>query len=120
MNTTKMIVGIISVVLAMLVLFQSCGAGVVDAIQDKGGTSGISGIYVAVIILIAGIVAIATRKSRGASIFCMILYIIAGVLGISSQGVYGDLKVWAILCFVFAAIFLIATLTQKKRKIKET
>ncbi|NLB41119.1 MAG: hypothetical protein GX815_02465, partial [Clostridiales bacterium] len=71
MKTAKLIIGIVSIVLTFLILFQSCAASVVDAIEDEGGTSGGSGTFVAILMLIAGIVAIATRNSKGGGIACM-------------------------------------------------
>jgi len=119
MKTAKMIVGIISIVLTFLVLFQSCAASVGDALSNEGGTSGAAGTFVAVLMLIAGIVAIAARKSKGAGVFCLILYALAGIIGVTSHGTFGDLIIWGIVCFVFAAIFLLATIKFKKQAILE-
>ena len=110
MKTAKLIIGIISIVLSFLVLFQSCAAGIGDAIVDEGGTSGSSGMVVGIIMLISGIVAIATRTSRGGAIFCTVLYAIAGLLGINSNGIFKDLIVWGVLCLIFAAIFFVSVI----------
>lgn len=42
MKTTKLIIGIISIVLFIIVMFQSCLAGLVEAIEDSGESSGYS------------------------------------------------------------------------------
>lgn len=115
MKTAKLIIGIISIVLSVIILFMSFGASIFDAVEDKGGTSGGAGVVVAILMLIAGIVSIAARSSRGGGIFVMILYAVAGLLAVNSQGVYKDLVVWGGLCFVFAVIFLLATFTHNKR-----
>lgn len=114
MKTAKLIIGIVSIVLAFLVLFQSCAAGIGDAMMNEGGTSGASGLLVAVLMLVSGIVAIATRRSRGGAIFCVVVYGLAGILGVSATGIFKDLMVWGVLCLIFAVIFLIAALTMKK------
>lgn len=114
MKTTKLIIGIISIVLSVVILFMSFGASFLDAIQDEGGTSGGGGIIVAILMLIAGIISIAARSSRGGGIFVMILYAVAGLFAVTAQGVYKDLVVWGGLCFVFAFIFLLATFTHKR------
>ena len=114
MKTTKLIIGISSIVLTFLILFQSCAATVGDALSDEGGTSGFAGILVALMMLIAGIVAIAARTSRGGSIFCTVLYALAGLLGVTMHGIYSDLQVWGVLCLIFALIFLISVIRQKK------
>ena len=43
MKITKLVMGIVSVVLIFLVMFQSCAAGLGEAIVDIGGTSGGAG-----------------------------------------------------------------------------
>ena len=118
MKTAKMIIGIISIVLTFVMLFQSCAAGIGDAMENKGGTSGGTGIFTAILILIAGIVAIAARNSKGGSIFCAVLYALAGIIGLTSHGIYEDLMVWGSICLIFAVVFLISAITFKGRKQK--
>ena len=103
-----------SIVLTFLVLFQSCAAGLGDAMMDEGGTSGFSGLFVAILMLIGGIVAIAARNSRGGGIFCTILYGLAGLLGLTAQGIFEDLVIWGGLCLIFAVIFLISVIRWEK------
>jgi hypothetical protein len=114
MKTAKLIIGIISIVLTLLIVFQSLAATVGDAIAGQGGTSGGAGIAVAALMLIAGITAIAARNSRGGGIFCLIAYAIAGILGVTAKGVYGDLVVWGALSLIFAVFFLLSTITFRK------
>ena len=61
MKTAKLVIGVLSIVLTMVVLFQSCAATVGDALANEGGTSGGVGMAVALLMLVAGIVAIAAR-----------------------------------------------------------
>ena len=82
--------------------------------MNEGGTSGASGFLVAILMLVSGIVAIATRNSRGGAIFCAIVYGLAGVFGVSSNGIFKDLMVWGALCLVFAVIFLVFAIKMKK------
>lgn len=116
MKIAKLIVGIVSIVLSILVLFQSCAAGVGDALAAQGGTSGGSGMIVAVILLVAGIVAIATRNSRGGAFFCAAAYAVGGVVALTANGVFQDLLVWGVISLVFALIFLYSALTMKPNK----
>ena len=116
MKTVKLIIGIISIVLTFFILFQSCAASIGEALVDEGGTSGGVGVFVAILMLIAGIISIAARKSKGAGIVCMILYAIAGILGITAHGIYKDLIIWGVVCLIFAVIFLIGTITFKKQQ----
>ena len=65
MKTAKLVIGIISMVLFVLVAFQSCAAGLGNALADNGEVSGTSGMLLAFCMLIAGIVVVASRKSKG-------------------------------------------------------
>ena len=97
----------------LFVLFQSCAAGIGNAIAENGETRGSSGLVVAILMLVAGIVGLCTRKSRGGGITTGVFYAVAGLVGISNYGSYSDLMIWAILCFVFAAVFIIGSITMK-------
>ena len=97
----------------LFVLFQSCAAGIGNAIAENGETSGSSGLVVAILMRVAGIVGLCTRKSRGGGITTGVFYAVAGLVGIANYGSYSDLMIWAILCFVFAAVFIIGSITMK-------
>lgn len=113
MKTAKLIIGIVSIVLCFLVLFQSCAAGIGNTLTENGETSGTSGMIVAIVLLVAGIVGIATRKSKGGGITAGVFYAVGGVIGITNYGSYSDLLIWSILCFIFAAVFIIGSVTMK-------
>ena len=120
MKVFKLVAGILSIVISAIVIFQSCAAGILDALGNTGGISGGSGLIVSILMIAGGIVMIATRKSpgRGGSISAFILYLIAAVMGFAGAGIFGDLNIWAGLCAVFAVINLIAAFTVKKKQTK--
>ena len=62
MRVWKLVSGILSIILFAVVMFQSCAAGVVNALEDNGGISGSVGVIVGILMLAGGIVSIATRK----------------------------------------------------------
>ena len=64
MKTTKLVLGIISIVLCVFVLFQSCAAGIGNALSENGESSGSAGAILAICLLVAGIVGIATRNGK--------------------------------------------------------
>lgn len=111
MKTAKLIIGIISIVLFFVVQLQSCAATVGDALASSESTGGVAGFLVGILMLISGIVSVAARKSKGAGIFCLIMYGLAGIIGMTMKGDYADLGVWSFLCFVFAVFYLISTIT---------
>ena len=63
MRVWKLVSGILSIILFAVVMFQSCAAGVVNALEDNGGISGSVGVIVGILMLAGGIVSIATRLS---------------------------------------------------------
>ncbi len=114
MKTSRMVVGIISMVLFPIITLQSCAVGVGNTLAENGEASGSAGFILAVAILIAGIVGVAGRKSKGATITAACFYAIGGLLGIANVGSYADLKIWSILSFIFAAIFILTVIIKRK------
>lgn len=116
MKTWKLVSGILSIILFLIVSVQSCAAGVVNAIEENGQTSGSAGIIVAIMLLSGGIVSIATRKSngKGGNIALIVLFGIAALVGFTMAGNYSDLVIWAVWCLVNAALAVVALVKGKK------
>lgn len=116
MKTWKLVAGILSMVLFMVVVFQSCAVGVSNALESSSDVSGSVGIIVAILMIAGGIVSVATRKSdsKGGNIALIILFGLAALLGFTSNGKYADLVVWAGWCLINAVIALIAVFKSKK------
>lgn len=117
MKIWKLVSGILSCVLFLIVSLQSCVAGLSNALQENGETSGTSGVMVAVLMLTGGIVSIATRNSvkKGGNIALIILLGLAALIGFSSYGSYSDLAVWAAWCLINAGLAVVAMITGSKR-----
>ena len=113
-ETAKLVIGIISIVLFLIIVLQSCVAGFGNALTENGETSGSAGFMLAVFMLIAGTVALATRKKRSGNIACFVLYLIGGLIDITNASSYKDLNVWAVLCFIFGVLSLIFFILDKK------
>jgi hypothetical protein len=115
MKTWKLVAGILSIILFFLVAFQSCAAGVVNTMEENGGSSGSVGILVAILLLAGGIVSIATRKSegKGGNIALIILFGIAALTGFAGHGNYSDLIIWSIWCLINALIAIIGIVKNK-------
>jgi len=115
-SSGRLIIGIISIVLFILILFQSCAAGMSNALQDNNATSGTSGFVLAIMMLIAGIVGIATRNSTS-NITTMVpggFYWFGSLLTIGTGATYGDLPIWGGLSFIFGLVFIVAGIKTKK------
>lgn len=115
MKTARLSIGIISMVLFLIILFQSCAAGIGEAITgDDGGSAG-SGAAVAWLMLIAGIVGVCTRKGVIGAYISAAFYALAGIIGLSSMGsIFADLVIWGVVSLIFAAIFVLGGFLTKK------
>lgn len=114
--TAKLILGIISMVLFILVAFQSCAAGLGNALSNNGEASGSFGFLVALNLLITGIIAVAARKSVKklpwiiAAVLLWLNYFYAKIFG----GSYSDLVVWGFLSFALGVFYLFSAVRTKK------
>ena len=117
MKIWKLVAGILSIVFFLIVVLQSCAAGMVDALEDSGGTSGSAGILVAFFMLAGGVVSIVTRnsKGKGGNIALIILFGLAALIGLTMHGVYSDLIIWGAWCVINAVLALVAIITGKEK-----
>ena len=117
MKVWKLISGILSMVLFLVVAFQSCAAGVANTLAENGEVSGSAGILVAILMLAGGIVSVATRKSEknGGNIALIVLIGLAALLGFANYGSYSDLAIWSGWCLLTAVLAVVAMLTGKKK-----
>lgn len=116
MKTWKLVSGILSIVLCLFVLFQSCAAGISNALQENGEVGGSAGVIVAIMLLAGGIVSIATRNGtgKGGNIALIVLYGIGALFGFTLAGSYSDLVIWAVWCLVCAVMAIMSILKGKK------
>jgi hypothetical protein len=116
MKTWKLVSGIISIAMCLLVLFQSCFAGLGDVMinaldKNASSSSGVAGVFVAFLMMSGGIVSIVTRNwSKGGNIAMVVLYGLAALIGYTSFGFFKDLIVWATWCLVCAVLAVISLL----------
>lgn len=110
MSIWKIVSGILSIVLSFFVIFQSCAAGLVNALSQNGQVSGSAGLIVAVFLLAGGIVSIATRNaiSNAGNVSIIVIYGIAAIVGYLLAGNYADLVIWATWCLLCAVIAVMA------------
>ena len=117
MKTAKLVLGIISMVLCLFVIFQSCAAGVSNTLVVSGEVSGTAGLMVAICMLAAGIIGVVTRNSNGGGAFTAGgFYLLAAILGFTNAGSYTDLNIWAGVCVAFGLVFIIGKMVERKRK----
>lgn len=114
MKTAKVIIGIISMVLFLIITFQSCAAGIGNAISENGESSGSVGFIVALFMLVAGIIGVAGKNSKGACVTAGIFYALAAIFGFNGAGSFSDLKIWGALSLVFAVVFIVSAKNLKR------
>ena len=81
MKTWKLVSGILSIILFALVAFQSCAAGMSNALEENGEVSGSAGI-----------------------IALIIIFGLAALVGFAMHGSYSDLTIWAGWCLINAVL----------------
>ena len=117
MKVWKLVSGILSIILFVVISLQSCAVGIGNTLEDNGEIGGSAGILVAIFMLAGGIVSIATRKGgKGGNIALIVLFGLAALVGFLLAGSYADLKIWSAWCLVNAVIAFIALKTKKKKK----
>ena len=115
MKTWKLVSGILSIVAFFMVAFQSCAAGIGNAMAENGEASGSAGIIVAIMILSGGIVSIATRKGgKGGNIALIVLFGIGALFGYVLAGSFSDLNVWATWCLINVVLAIVSLVKCKK------
>jgi hypothetical protein len=117
MKTAKLVIGIVSMVLSVFVLLQSCAAGAANALSANGQVSGTAGLMVAAALIIAGIVGVATRKAtgRGGALTAAGFYLAAALIGVASAGNYTDLYIWSFVAWAFGAVYLVDAFYDRYR-----
>jgi hypothetical protein len=116
MKTAKLIIGIVSIVLFAIIIFQSCAAGLVNAVSENtSDASGSAGALLGFSMLIAGIIGVAARNTKGGSITAGIFYLVSALVGFANLGTFGDLVVWSVVAAAFGAVFLVSGFTMPKK-----
>lgn len=116
-STGKLIIAIISMVLFIIVAFQSCAAGLGNALADNGSDSGSSGFLCALFLLIGGIITMATRNSKGngGCITAIVFYWLGALFTIGTGDTYPDLPIWGSIAFAFGLINLGSLIVEKPK-----
>jgi uncharacterized membrane protein len=113
MKIAKLIIGILSCLMFLLIIVQSCtvyAANSMDLAAKRPDYDYSINNFIAVCILIAGIVGMATRSSKGGGITAGVFYAIGGLVGIGSIASFDDLQIWPVLSLIFAVVFILGSI----------
>ena len=87
MKTAKLVIGIVSIVLFVFIAFQSCAAGMSNALEANGEMSGTAGLLTGILMMTAGIIGIATRNGKkGGAYTAGGFYVAAAAIGFFNAG----------------------------------
>lgn len=114
MRIWKLVSGIMCCVFTALVMLQSCAASVGEALSEAETADGAAGLLVAILMLAAGIISIATRDSGsiGGDVAMTLLLALAAGVGLANSSYYGDLAVWAFWCAVCGLVAMASMLRK--------
>lgn len=117
MKVWKLVSGILSMVLFVVVTFQSCAVGLANSLSESEEVSGTAGVLLAVLMLAGGIVSVATRKSvkNGGNIALIVLFGLAALIGFMNHGTYSDLVIWSVWCLINVVLAVVAMVTGGKK-----
>lgn len=117
MKVTKLVVGIIQIVLSLIILLQSCAVGIGNSMSNSNDAGGSAGFLVAILFMAAGIVYIVTRKMEklGGDIAGLVLMVIIWIMAISNAKVYSDLQVWGWLALIIGVGFFVWHLLSNRK-----
>lgn len=118
MKVFKLVSGILSIVLAAVVLFQSAAAGLGESLGGSSTSDGALGFFVAVLMLAGGIVSIAVRnmERNGGNIAIIVLFLLGALFAFSGGSYFADLKVWGSFCLIIAVLAVIDIVTKKRKQ----
>ena len=103
--TMRLIIGIFSILLSIIIGFQSCAASLGEAITKSETAGGAAGIILGFFMLAAGITTVAARKSTGGTITAIVAYALGGIVALANQSAFfQDLKIWTVVSFIFATL----------------
>lgn len=113
----RTVLGILSIILFVMVMFQSCAAGLGNALSDNGEVSGSAGFMCALNLLVAGLIVLVARKTvkKAPMIIAAVLMYLNLFYSQVMAGSYKDLVIWGFLSFAFGVIYLFSVLHTKKQ-----
>lgn len=113
----RTVLGILSIILFVLVMLQSCAAGLGNALSDNGEVSGSAGFICAINLLVAGLIVLVARKTvkKAPMIVAAVLMFLNLFYSQVMAGSYKDLVIWGFLSFAFGLVYLFSALHTKKQ-----
>lgn len=113
--TMRLIIGIFSILLSVIIGVQSIFAGLGEALTKSDSNGGAAGFILGFFMLAAGIVTIAARKTKGGTITSIVVYSLGGIIAVFNQSeIFGDLIIWTVVSFIFAVLLIVSLFMKYK------
>ena len=119
MKTTKLVIGIISIVLCCICFLQACALSIAESLMDDN-VGAAAGILVSFCMLIAGIITISTRNGGKGGYAAGGFYLAGAYIAFNNlENGYADLEIWMILSATFGIVMIFCTAKEEKNAQKE-
>ncbi len=119
MKTTKLVIGIISIVLCCICFLQACALSIAESLMDDN-VGAAAGILVSFCMLIAGIITISTRNGGKGGYAAGGFYLAGAYIAFNNlENGYADLELWMILSAAFGIVMIFCTAKEEKKAQKE-
>lgn len=103
----KIAAGILSLLLGLVVTFQSCAVSGLGAIAAPGSTTGALGTLVGILLIVAGAFAFGLPRVS------MAISVAAAVLALIESSDFPDMRIYAVVCLGLAAMEFAASRKPK-------
>lgn len=116
MKIIKIITGIVSIIISIIIFIQSLMAGFLsDLFNLKEPLAAVSGLIVATIMLGSGVATLFTLTSPNSGLICSALYVDAAIIGYFDHDFFSYLILYASFCVIFALILILTSIEYIKR-----
>lgn len=117
MKTWKLVSGILSILLFVMISFESCSIILAMNMMEMEDSSGYFGLLMSAFLLASGIVSIISRKGGEALQIALItLFLLALVCGaLAFRNFFGDMILWCVWCLVNLILAVISFQTEGKK-----
>lgn len=103
----KKIIGVLSVLLSAIVIFESITSGSGNVLSNNRGGIRTGAIILVICMLVAGILTLKSKDNRRILIIAIALFISSGITGLANISIYVDLQIWSILNIIFGGVLML-------------
>lgn len=117
MKTWKLVSGILSILLFVMISFESCSIILAMEMMEMEDSAGYFGLLMSAFLLASGIVSIISRKGGEALQIALIaLFLLALVSGaLAFRNFFGDMILWCVWCLINLILAVISFRTEGKK-----